>query len=651
MPSCPTCGITLPGCVCVPPTTNSPAQPTINTGSGVSGAGLQGPRGFQGPPGIQGPTGPSGVGPQGSTGPKGDTGPTGAQGPTGPGGGDKGDTGATGATGPLGPTGPIGITGPAGPYGIIWPDPGDPNYLFNIAYSYPLHAAVRAFESISSTTYDSVWVSIIPNNLGNEPYLTSGTAWVLLEKDGVGFPGDTGPVGPTGQGIALKGSVAVPIALISIPGVDGDAYIVTSQGHLYVYDSSFSGSFGHWHDVGPFGGPTGPTGATGATGATGSKGNTGLSIVGPKGDRFYIDDQNSGPPIYPAPSIAGYSYFDTSLGDVYIVGTDGLHFFWTGPFQWTGPIGIPGTNGITGPTGPIGVTGPTGIKGDTGATGPLGGPTGPTGSTGPIGPTGPTGLIGFRGPTGATGTDVQWRGDYNGGDYAQGSIVRYDNGDGTFDVYFAKVFAPFGYLPPLWPNLWDPMVAGGIGHTGPTGPTGPTGNTGPTGPTGPTGATGPTGPAITGIAVASQLSGQEGVVNIEDLAYHNVSFVDLTPGIYLVFGTMQVRFNYTPSGYGWYLAGQININLVATGYNGSELVWDSGDIIPIVSVPSGALLYYLTAINVRETIILSAPPLAVTFTQTTRVNLRAKWTGISGSNINPLTIPAKGSISYVKLSN
>jgi hypothetical protein len=105
----------------------------------------------------------------------------------------------------------------------------------------------------------------------------------------------------------------------------GDAYIVTSNGHLYVWGGS------SWTDSGQIVGPTGATGPTGAQGIQGIAGPTGpQGIQGAQG--------NVGP--------------TGAQGDQGIQGI-------TGP---TGPTGSQG-NSITGPTGPTGAVGPIGTGG------------------------------------------------------------------------------------------------------------------------------------------------------------------------------------------------------------------------------------------------------------------------------------------------
>ena len=214
--------------------------------------------------GVTGPTGP--LGPTGAASTV--TGPTGPLGPTGPQ-GLQGPTGATGAasnvTGPTGATGPTGSVGPTGPTG-------------------PTGAA-------SNVT---------------------------------GPTGSTGPTGPQGTSINLKGSVDTPANLPVGSNMVNDAYVVDSDGDLYVWNG------GSWQSVGQIVGPQGPTGPIGPTGAA-------STVTGPTGP--------TGP---------------------------------EGPTGPTGPTGAAST--VTGPTGPTGPTGAASmVTGPTGSTGPTG-PTGPTGA-------------------------------------------------------------------------------------------------------------------------------------------------------------------------------------------------------------------------------------------------------------------------------
>jgi len=110
-----------------------------------------------------------------------------------------------------------------------------------------------------------------------------------------GPAGATGPTGPQGQGVALKGSVATVGDLPSTGNVNGDSYIVTSNGHLYTWNNTT------WVDDGPFVGPTGPTGTAGPTGPqgeglqlTGSVATPqNLPSVGQPGDQYFVQSTNS----------------------------------------------------------------------------------------------------------------------------------------------------------------------------------------------------------------------------------------------------------------------------------------------------------------------------------------------------------------------
>lgn len=108
-----------------------------------------------------------------------------------------------------------------------------------------------------------------------------------------GPTGYTGATGPAGAGIMLKGSVANVGSLPPSGNTAGDAYIVLSDGHLYVWNGSA------WTDGGPYVGPTGATGE-----------------VGPKGDTGAMIRSGYGPP---TPSIGniGDFYLDLSNGKLY----------------------------------------------------------------------------------------------------------------------------------------------------------------------------------------------------------------------------------------------------------------------------------------------------------------------------------------------
>jgi len=84
-----------------------------------------------------------------------------------------------------------------------------------------------------------------------------------------GAQGPQGPKGDVGAGLKIVGTVATSGNLPAL-GTTGDAYIVSGDGHLWVWTGSA------FTDAGPVQGPKGDTGAAGATGAQG--------LQGPKGD-------------------------------------------------------------------------------------------------------------------------------------------------------------------------------------------------------------------------------------------------------------------------------------------------------------------------------------------------------------------------------
>ena len=329
-----------------------PTGPTGAEGElGPTGAqGLQGPtgptgpRGFGGPTGsigVTGATGPSVTGATGATGPTGPsggpTGPTGSTGPTGATGsqgetGLRGSTGATGATGsastipgPAGPTGATGatgapstVTGPSGPTGATGPsvtgptgptgasfagvtsssslliEIGDINFIVNKIDAFTVGARSRlASSSVPSHYMEGIITFIVDTSVTMEIDKVSGSGntyglWNLVL--GSGELGPTGPTGPQGTSITVKGTVATFGQLPMGGNTVNDAWIVQSDGNLYVWTGSSWTNAGQI--VGPTGnqgpvGATGPTGPTGApstvTGPTGNTGPTGPGVTGPTG--------------------------------------------------------------------------------------------------------------------------------------------------------------------------------------------------------------------------------------------------------------------------------------------------------------------------------------------------------------------------------
>lgn len=449
----------------------------------------------------------------------------GGQGPTGP-------TGAIGATGPTGSPGYVGSDGPTGPTGAA--------------------GATGATGTKGPT--------------------------------GPSGSGPTGPTGAAGSGIQYKGTVAATGSLPPSGNTQGDAYIVTSTNHLWIWNGSA------WTDGGAVTiGVTGPTGPTGATGNTGSTGPTGANstVAGPTGATGSTGPTGAGPtgptgatgPTgYGATGPTGLGYSGLTSTSAVVIGTGSKSFttnlastataFTVGEyirvFNTASPTnymegaisffsstnlvlnatvtGGSGTYaawtfsaaGLTGPTGPTGTgpTGPTGANSTVaGPTGPTGaGPTGPTGANSTVaGPTGPTGLNGINGTTGPTGAT------------GPASTVA-----------------------------------------GPTGPTGQTGIAGPTGATGaastvagPTGATGPTG--LTGIGYnglsssTSTLIGTGAKTFTTNLASTASAFVT---GSYVRVASAASPSNYMEGTITSFSSTTLAVNVVNIGGSGTFASWN-----------------------------------------------------------------------------
>ena len=88
-----------------------------------------------------------------------------------------------------------------------------------------------------------------------------GITWRMTAP--VGPPGPAGPPGAAGVGVDMKGQVPTVGDLPPTGNAMGDAYTVTADGDLYVWDGD------SWNNVGPMQGPAGPPGATGPTGPDG----------------------------------------------------------------------------------------------------------------------------------------------------------------------------------------------------------------------------------------------------------------------------------------------------------------------------------------------------------------------------------------------
>lgn len=270
---------------------------TLNGNSTINAGNVVGPQGPQGNQGIQGVQGIQGI--QGNTGPRGLQGEQGIQGNTGP----QGPQGIQGIQGNTGPRGEQGIQGNVGPQGIQG--------------------------NVGATGPQGIQGNVGPQGIQ-------------------GIQGVKGDRGDQGISVTLVGNVTLPSDL-NFSGNAGEAYIVTSTGNLYFWNTTVT----NWVDIGPIVGPRGDKGDTGEQGPAGA--------TGPQGD--------------------------------------------TGPEGPTGPQGEPGPKGDTGDQGPQGETGAAGPQGPQGIQGNVG-PQGPQGIQGNVGPTGATGATGSQGPQGAAGVGV-----------------------------------------------------------------------------------------------------------------------------------------------------------------------------------------------------------------------------------------------------
>jgi Bacterial Ig domain/Putative Ig domain/Collagen triple helix repeat (20 copies) len=294
--------------------------PTGPQGPGgyAGSVGAQGPQGYAGSVGPTGPQGPGGyAGSVGAQGPQGYAGSVGPTGPQGPGGYD----GSVGAQGPQGYAGSVGPTGPQGPGG---------------------YDGSRGFAG-----YD-------------------------------GSVGYTGSKGDPGTSVVIVGTVSTSTLLPPSGNANGDGYIVSFDGHLWVWTTSI------WTDVGTIKGPAGADGYWGSRGYIGYFGSTGYD-----GSRGFTGYDGS----------RGYTGYDGSRG---FTGYDGSRGF-TGYF---GSTGYDGSRGYTGYDGSRGYTGYDGSRGYTGYNGSKG-YTGSIGAIGPTGPQGPAGYVGSTGYTGSQGTGLQ----------------------------------------------------------------------------------------------------------------------------------------------------------------------------------------------------------------------------------------------------
>jgi hypothetical protein len=449
-----------------------------------------------------------------------------------------GTSGTSGSNGATGPTGAAGLTGPTGPTG----SKGDTGTGLR------LEGVVSDVASLPATAPLGVAYIVLSNR---SIFLYNGTGWLnggtyFGPTGATGTTGSTGATGPTGstgtagRSINIKGTKADVAALPSLgsgSNTSGDAWIVLTDLHLYVWDGSA------WIDAGQFQGPTGATGPatisvgtvsstgptgtasitnsgtstvgvfdfvlkqgpTGATGPTGTSGNITLGTVGSTGPAGTISITNSGT------ADAAILNFVLKQGPTGATGPAGPTTIAIGTVSTTGPTGTPTVlNGGTSTDVVLNFTLQQGQAGATGATGPTGAA---STAVGPTGPAGATGSTGAQGIAGADGTSVKILGSYPTLGDLQTARPSGTLGDGY--LILGQLYVWTGSA---WTNVGSiqgptgPTGATGVGATGPAGATGatgangssiqgatgPSGATGPTGSAGATGATGPTGQGLQG---------------------------------------------------------------------------------------------------------------------------------------------------------
>lgn len=180
--------------------------------------------------------------------------------------------------------------------GTIWEPLQGGGGSYTISDTPPLNpmAGDVWFNSVEGATYiyyDSYWIEPVKNDAGpTGPQGSVGpTGPAVTGPTGAQGPvgatgaastvtGPTGAQGPQGTDIHFIGSVATVGALPSTGNSNNDAYIVDSDGNLYVWNGS------SWTDAGQIVGPQGPTGAQGVQGVTGPTGPAGADgIIGVDG--------------------------------------------------------------------------------------------------------------------------------------------------------------------------------------------------------------------------------------------------------------------------------------------------------------------------------------------------------------------------------
>lgn len=143
----------------------------------------------------------------------------------------------------------------------------------------PVRVTPFSFSLPGGTTVDLTSVAPMPS--ANGTFYLEGPQGPVGPQGPIGLTGPQGPIGPQGevgpQGTSINfvGSVADVASLPATGNLINDAYVVESDGNLYVWDGTA------WDNVGPIVGPQGPVGPTGPQGPIGPQGEVGPT--GPQG--------------------------------------------------------------------------------------------------------------------------------------------------------------------------------------------------------------------------------------------------------------------------------------------------------------------------------------------------------------------------------
>jgi len=317
---------------------------------------------------------------------------------------------------------------------------------------------------------------------------------------GSGISGYSGYSGQQGTSINVKGEVPTVGDLPPTGNQVNDAYIVTADGDLWIWDGSA------WFDAGQIVGPQGFSGFSGFSGESGYSGFSGISGYSGSGVSGWSGDSGiSGYSGWSGES--GFSGISGFSGDSGISGFSGESgysgwsgesgysgFSGSGVSGWSGESGISGFSGYSGISGYSGDSGISGFSGDSGISGWSGesGYSGFSGDSGISGWSGDSGISGFSGESGYSG----WSGEVGASGFSGESGYSGFSGESGYSGYSGAV-GESGY-------------SGISGYSGESGISGWSGDSGISGWSGDSGISGYSGDS--GISGFSGYSGYSGAI-------------------------------------------------------------------------------------------------------------------------------------------